>query len=78
MSAALIILVNRWLFGYGPTPGVIGFVFAILTAVAGFRLRNQIDSMPKRSAWVWIAAVALFFGILWLYSFDYSGHAQFP
>jgi hypothetical protein len=70
MSAALIILVNRWLFGYGPIPGMIGLVFAILTAVAGFRLRNQIDITPKRSAWVWIAAVALLFGILWLYSFD--------
>jgi hypothetical protein len=71
MSAALLITVNRWLFGDGRIVPAVGFTFALLTALSGFRLRHRIGPMPEPDTgpWLWLGvAVILVVGILWLFS----------
>ena len=71
LSGAFVILINRWLFGYGRTTALVGLVFALLAALAGFRGRHQIAPVPRETDWandwplVALMAIALMF---WFYS----------
>lgn len=68
MSAALIVVAERWLFGNGRLAGLVGLSLSLLTALSGFRLRHQIAPMPRSSPWLWLAVLATTLAILWFYS----------
>ena len=72
LSGAFVILINRWLFGYGKLPGFIGLAFALLSAVVGFRRDDQIvppGSQPVDWTNDWPMHALMWLGLIfWLYS----------
>jgi hypothetical protein len=68
MSASILILANRWLFGYGLGTAAVGATFAVLTSIAGLMMK-RISPLPKQNVWVWgtfLLILVATFSLFWL------------